>query len=169
MDTNLWNAWKEVNKTSRAAWAEYKATSDITHAKWNEYFALSKKDRALFKKYLKLSNEATELLKQINRERKTKRSEELQDALKVLKTGSPACALSNYESSNHNMVKKALATIYGAERRYYCRSDWDVISCKSKMRFKNDYEEFCEWCDSKNSNVINSAIEYAENELETYK
>jgi hypothetical protein len=96
--------------------------------------------------------------------------EELEAALTIL-TGDngriyPVGSLSNPEASDHNEVVHALKIVMGEDfTNYLDRYEWDVMDDDEREEYAEDYEEFCDVCDSFNSSVIFNAIRTAENKL----
>jgi hypothetical protein len=89
--------------------------------------------------------------------------EELEDALVVL-TGDngriyPASALSNPDSAGFKAVLEAIRSVEGEDFiGYMDRYEWDGMTEEDKKQYNNDYEEFCESCDSFNSKLIDDVI-----------
>ena len=100
------------------------------------------------------------------------RREELEAALTTL-TGDngriyPACELSNPESSGFASVIKALRVVNGEGFVNYLDTyEWDDMDEEGRAEYADNYEEFCDACDSFNSSIISKAIDDIKKELGT--
>ena len=98
------------------------------------------------------------------------RLEKLVNALEVLEgkteIHSPACELSNCESTGYQKVLNALMTIYVEDFTDHKISDeWFYMDEEEQETFE-DYTEFCNFCNSFNDDIIRKAIETGEKEVE---
>lgn len=101
------------------------------------------------------------------------KKENLEKALKVLNRNN-ACDLSNTEAQGHSAIVEALQLVHGEGfTEYMTRDEWEYMDAEERAEYMTDkpdymedFEFFCEYCDTYNARLIFSTVEKVEKMLE---